>query len=236
MALYITPSGRLYDSEIGRFLSRDPVPNATMVNSSAQGAALGQWQTSPFADVIANAPIPAQGPPNPYLFARSNPIGATDPTGLQDSDHGTHEPPSMDDLNDAITDWLKKWIEDETGTPTDANAAYQKLIKAIATAVKSLGVCTLIHNDWANNFQPRSGEFSMTLASLTIEGQALPDVGVPVPGGGGLPNIDLKKVTVRWSQIPSSRNEPGKCERFVYSIYDALGTRVDGGRCPSDKR
>ena len=83
MALYITPSGRLYDSNLGRFLSRDPVPNATMVNNSAKGAALGQWQNSPFAGVVANAPVPGQGPPNPYIYAQSNPVNAVDPTGLQ---------------------------------------------------------------------------------------------------------------------------------------------------------
>jgi len=78
----ISPT-RIYDKEAGRYLSRDPVASAAAVNASTPGNALGKWKNTAFGQVVAAEPVPGQGPPNPYLYLQSNPLGQSDPTGLQ---------------------------------------------------------------------------------------------------------------------------------------------------------
>jgi len=79
----ISPT-RIYDKETGRYLSRDPATNAAAVNASASANALGNWENTAFEEVVAASPAPGQGPPNPYLYLRSNPLSGADAAGLQE--------------------------------------------------------------------------------------------------------------------------------------------------------
>ena len=82
--LALSPT-RLYDKATGRFLSRDPLPDAAMLANGAAGNALGQWVNSPYEGIlqIASAEGAASGP---YPFAKNNPLCFEDATGLTEYD------------------------------------------------------------------------------------------------------------------------------------------------------
>jgi len=79
----ISPT-RIYDKDTGRYLTRDPVAGAAPVNASAPGNALGKWKNTAFEPVVAAEPVPGQGPPNPYLYLRGNPLLGAGAAGLQE--------------------------------------------------------------------------------------------------------------------------------------------------------
>ncbi|MGH9436918.1 MAG: NucA/NucB deoxyribonuclease domain-containing protein [Terriglobia bacterium] len=71
---------QVYDQETGRFLQRDPAPEASRVAKSARGRALGQWQgTGLEGDILRCEDNKAN---NAYAYCDSDPVNKVDATGM----------------------------------------------------------------------------------------------------------------------------------------------------------